>query len=340
MIAAEDHPVQVACRVLGVSEAGFYEHRNRPLSERGVRHAMLTDLISQVHVESRGIYGARRVHAELRLGRGVLVGHGQIELLMRRAGLQGISGRRKWKRISAEDISTDLVKRDFGRQGLNQLWVTDITEHPTREGKIYCCAILDTYSRRVVGWSIDSSPTAALVTNALGMAIDSRLGKSTDAGTIIHFDHGVQFGSWAFTKRARDSGLLASMGSIGDCYDNSMIESFWSRMQVELLDRQKWNNPHRAGQRDVRIPGDLAQPQTPTQPARNAQPDRIRTQPHHHRCMRIQESRPRETRDTPESPDTPGRFSHRRFKALGTQSPHTSSWRWRSCCPVETRTYS
>ncbi|MDN5548761.1 MAG: IS3 family transposase, partial [Rhodococcus sp. (in: high G+C Gram-positive bacteria)] len=133
------------------------------------------------------------------------------------------------------------VKREFGREGPNQLWVTDITEHPTREGKIYCCAILDTYSRRVVGWSIDSSPTAALVTNALGMAIDSRLGKSTDSGTIIHSDHGVQFGSWAFTKRARDSGLMASMGSIGDCYDNSMIESFWSRMQVELLDRQKWN---------------------------------------------------------------------------------------------------
>lgn len=241
MIAAEDHPVQVACRVLGVSEAGFYEHRNRKPSERNIRHAMLTDLINQIHVGSRGIYGARRVHAELTLGRGVEVGHGQVELLMRRAELQGISGRRKWKRIRADDISTDLVKRTFGREGPNQLWVTDITEHPTREGKIYCCAVLDTYSRRVVGWSIDSSPTAALVTNALGMAIDSRLGKNASSGTIIHSDHGVQFGSWAFTKRARDSGLMASMGSIGDCYDNSMIESFWSRMQVELLDRQKWN---------------------------------------------------------------------------------------------------
>lgn len=241
MIAAQSLPVQVACRVLGVSEAGFYEHRNRVPSERVVRHTMLTDLITQIHIESRGTYGARRVHAELTLGRGVEVGRGQVELLMRRAGLQGVAGRRKWKRIRADDISTDLVKRDFRRQGPNQLWVTDITEHPTREGKVYCCAILDTYSRRVVGWSIDSSPTAALVTNALGMAIDSRLSKSTASGTVIHSDHGVQFGSWAFTKRARDSGLLASMGSIGDCYDNSMIESFWSRMQVELLDRQKWN---------------------------------------------------------------------------------------------------
>jgi putative transposase len=162
VIAAEDHAVQVACRVLGVSEAGFYEHRNRAPSERGVRHAMLTDLISQIHTESRGTYGARRVHAVLTLGRGVVVGHGQVELLMRRAGIQGISGRRKWKRIRADDISTDLVKRDFGRQGPNQLWVTDITEHPTREGKIYCCAILDAYSRRVVNEPERSSPREGL----------------------------------------------------------------------------------------------------------------------------------------------------------------------------------
>jgi len=91
------------------------------------------------------------------------------------------------------------------------------------------------------GLSIDASPTGALVKNALGMAIDSRLEKTTAPGTIIHSDQGVQFGSWALTQRARDSGLLASMGSIGDCYDNSMIEAFWSRMQVELLDRKKWN---------------------------------------------------------------------------------------------------
>lgn len=216
MIAAEDRPVQVACRVLGVSESGFYEQRSRPPSERAVRHAMLTGLITQIHAECHGIYGARRVHAELTLGRGVTVGHNQVELLMRRAGLQGVAGRRKWKRIKPDTIATDLVERDFARSGPNQLWVTDITEHPTREGKVYCCVVLDTYSRRVVGWSIDASPTAVLVTNALGMAIDNRLAKTTEAGTIIHSDQGVQGGSWAFTKRAKDSGLLASMGSIGD----------------------------------------------------------------------------------------------------------------------------
>jgi len=241
VIAAEDLPVQVACRVLGVSESGFYERRKRAPSQRAVRHAMLTDVIRQVHAESKGTYGILRVHAELTLGRGVIVGHNQVELLMRRAGIRGVTGRRKWKRIRSDDIATDLVERNFNRDGPNQLWVTDITEHRTREGKIYCCVVLDTYSRRVVGWSIDASPTAALVTNALGMAIDTRIDKASEAETIIHSDQGVQFGSWAFTKRARDSGLLASMGSVGDCYDNSMIEAFWSRMQVELLDRKTWN---------------------------------------------------------------------------------------------------
>ena len=97
--------------------------------------------------------------------------------------------------------------------------------------------MLDAYSRRVVGWSIDASPTAALVTNALGMAIQTR---TPAAGAIIHSDQGVQFASWAFTQRAKDSGLVPSMGSVGDCYDNAMIEAFWSRMQVELLDRHRW----------------------------------------------------------------------------------------------------
>ncbi len=116
--------------------------------------------------------------------------------------------------------------------------MTDITEHPTREGKVYCAVVLDAWSRRVVGWSIDSRPSTALVTNALGMAIDQR---QPHTDTVIHSDQGTQFTSWAFTRRAVDSGLLPSMGSVGDCYDNAMMESFWSRVQVELLDRKRWS---------------------------------------------------------------------------------------------------
>ena len=135
---------------------------------------------------------------------------------------------------------TDLVKRDFRRGGPNQLWVTDITEHPTREGKLYCCVVLDAYSRRVVGWAIDSRQRADLATCALGMAIDTRSLAGQIPGGIIHGDHGTQFTSWTFTERARRAGLLPSLGSVGDPYDNAVAETFWARMQTELLDCQCW----------------------------------------------------------------------------------------------------
>jgi putative transposase len=238
-MAAEHIPVEVACRVLDVSTSGYYAWRARPASQRAIRHAWLTDLIVEVHQRSRGTYGALRVHAELRLGREILVGHNAVALLMRRAGLAGATGRPKWRHAKPDQVAAaDLVDRNFTRTEPNQLWVTDITEHPTREGKVYCAVVLDSFSRRVVGWSIDAAPTAALVTNALGMAIDRRI---PPTGAIVHSDQGVQFASWAFTQRARGSGLLPSMGSVGDCYDNAMIEAFWSRMQVELLDQQRWH---------------------------------------------------------------------------------------------------
>ena len=110
---------------------------------------------------------------------------------------------------------TDLVKRDFRRDGPNQLWVTDITEHPTREGKLYCCVVLDAYSRRVVGWAIDSRQRADLATAALGMAIDSRGTAGQIPDGIIHADHGTQYTSWTFTERARQAGLLPSLGTTG-----------------------------------------------------------------------------------------------------------------------------
>ena len=210
----------------------------RAPSARSIRHAWLTEVIRQVHVASRGTYGIRRVHADLIFGRGIPVGHQAVERLMRRAGIQGISGRPRFRRIPGMATADDRVGRRFHRDEPNQLWVTDITEHPTREGKVYCAVVLDVWSRRVVGWSIDSTPSTALVTNALGMAIDQRRPTSE---TIIHSDQGTQFSSWAFTRRALNSGLLPSMGSVGDCFDNVVIESFWSRMQVELIDRKRWS---------------------------------------------------------------------------------------------------
>jgi transposase InsO family protein len=178
-MAAEQIPVEVACRVLGVSTSGYYAWRSRSPSARSIRHAWLTDLIVEVHQRSRGTYGALRVHAELRLGRGIVVGHNAIALLMRRAGLAGATGRPKWRHAKPDQIATDLVDRNFARSDPNQLWVTDITEHPTQEGKVYCAVVLDAYSRRVVGWSIDATPTAALVTAWRSRPAPRRLGRSS-----------------------------------------------------------------------------------------------------------------------------------------------------------------
>jgi putative transposase len=236
-MAAEGLPVQLACRLLVVAESGYYEWRSRQPSQRAIRHVWLTEQIRAVHAASRGTYGARRVHAELTLGLGLQVGHNQVEVLMARAAIKGLPGTRRPRPRHETPTAADLVERMFTRTQPNRLWVTDITEHRTYEGKVYCAVVLDTFSRRVVGWSIDSSQTAALVTNALGMAITNR---DPQPGVIVHSDHGVQFTSWAFTDRAKRSGLVPSMGSIGDCYDNAVIESFWGRMQTELFNRKRW----------------------------------------------------------------------------------------------------
>jgi putative transposase len=115
--------------------------------------------------------------------------------------------------------------------------MTDITEHPTREGKVYCCVVLDAFSRLVVGWSIDSTQTTTLVLNALGMATRRR---SPEGDLVIHSDRGVQFTSWAFSQRVKDVGIVPSMGAVGSAYDNAMVEAFWGRMQVELFNRKRW----------------------------------------------------------------------------------------------------
>ncbi len=128
-MAAERLPVEVACRVLDVSVSGYYVWRSRSPSQRAIRHTWLTDVICEVHLVSRGIYGSRRIHAELVLGRQIAVSHGQVELLMRRAAIRGVGGPPKWRRTKPDTIASDLVNRQFDRPGPNQLWVTDIERH-------------------------------------------------------------------------------------------------------------------------------------------------------------------------------------------------------------------
>lgn len=224
--------------MLGVSESGYYDWKVRPPSAKTLRHAWLAGEIAQVHKDSGGTYGTLRITAELRYGRGIHVGKEQVHLLMRRLGIYGLPKRRlpRGARVG-KPSSMDLVRRRFKADGPDRLWMTDITEHPTREGKIYCCAVIDAFSRMVVGWSIDSRQTGLLVTNALGMALHRR---APGEGGIIHSDQGVQFGSWVFSQKVTEAGLAPSVGAVGAPFDNAMVEAFWARMQVELLNRQRW----------------------------------------------------------------------------------------------------
>jgi putative transposase len=190
-LAGQGFSAKQCCRVLGVAASGFFMWRRRAPSARQIRFAWLTDLVRAIHADSRGTYGWRRVNAELVYGHGVLVNPKTVRKIMRLHGLYGLPGSRKLFRSKANKATAaDLVERRFDRPGPDQLWVTDITEHPTREGKVYCCVVLDVFSRRVVGWSIDSHQATPLVTNALGMAITNRT--PIPDQTVIHSDHGSQ----------------------------------------------------------------------------------------------------------------------------------------------------
>jgi len=231
---------------LNVSRSGYYEWLTRLDSPRAHENTLLLKHIEIVHSESRGTYGAPRVHAELVLGLGLPVNLKRVARLMRQAGIQGLYRRRRHGctvRDPDAQPSTDLVNRQFTVDAPNVLWITDITEHPTREGKLYCAAVMDAFSRLIIGWSIADHMRTELVTDALGMAIVRRRSgnDSPNKSTILHSDHGSQFTSWAFGQRLRAAGLLASMGTVGDCYDNAMMESFWGTMQLELLDSKTWN---------------------------------------------------------------------------------------------------
>ena len=201
--------------------------------------------IREAHAASHGTYGHRRIHAELVLGQRLAVSHGRVERLMRCAGLQGVHRRRLrgcTRRDQAAIPSEDLVERNFRPAAPDRLYVADITQHRTSEGWLYLAVVLDCFSRRVVGWAMADHIRSELVVDALQMAIWNR---RPAPGAIHHSDHGSTYTSWAFGHRLREAGLLGSMGSIGDCFDNSVAESFFATLQTELLDRSTW--PTREG---------------------------------------------------------------------------------------------
>ena len=239
-------PVVTCCRVMKVSASGFYEWRRRQTSpcRRHLEDRALTETITEIWTQSRGTYGSPRVWAELKLGQNISISRKRVERLMRQAGIEGVYRRRRRHGTTRRDPhavpSDDLVNRRFHPSGPDRLWVADITEHPTREGKVYVAVVLDAWSRRVVGWSIADHLRTELVVDALDMACWRRK-PDPNTGVVHHADHGTQYTSWAFGQRLRQAGLLGSMGTVGDALDNAMAESFFATLQLELFDRRTWN---------------------------------------------------------------------------------------------------
>lgn len=192
--------------------------------------------------ESGGTDGAPRIHAALRQGpEPICCSRKRIARLMREANLQGVHRRRlkgTTRRDPSHEASPDRVKRQFTANGPNRLWVADITQHRTAEGWLYLAVVLDVFSRRVVGWSMDARVTAELVLQALNMAIARR---QPEPGLIHHSDHGSQYTSLAFGQRLENAGLLGSMGTVGDALDHAMAESFFATLETERFNRQQWS---------------------------------------------------------------------------------------------------
>ncbi|MDQ6770525.1 MAG: IS3 family transposase [Gemmatimonadota bacterium] len=253
-------PVATMCRLCRVSPSGYYAWRERGLSPRAVRDVVLTAQITASHARSAGTYGAPRIHVDLR-DAGELVGRKRVARLMRHAGLTGVSRRRgvrTTRRGPEEMAAADLVRRDFTARGPDQLWVADITYVPTWTGFLYLAVVLDIFSRRIVGWAMATHLRTELVLAALEMARVQR----RPHGVIHHSDHGSQYTSLAFGQRCEALGVRPSRGTVGDCYDNALCESFFATLECELLDRQSfpsqaearmaifrfiegWYNPHR-----------------------------------------------------------------------------------------------
>jgi putative transposase len=227
------------CRVLGVSTRGYYAWRRREASAREQKDASLLVEIERIHYESRRTYGSPRIHAELRED-GTRIGRKRVARLMKQARIAGVT-RRKYVRTTQRDVrdrpAPDLVNRQFAANGPDQLWVADITYIPTLAGFLYLAAVLDVWSRKVVGWSMSTRLATKVVVDALAMALDRR---RPEHGVIHHSDQGCQYTSIEFGRRCREHGVRPSMGSVGDCYDNAMCESFFATLECELLDRSRF----------------------------------------------------------------------------------------------------
>lgn len=226
------------CRLLKVSRSGYYDWRDREVSDRTQRDRILLPLIRQVHLESGGVYGARKIYRELTAHGGQACGRHKIARLMRQAGLKGCP-KRRFRRSAKErpryPVAPNRLQQDFTATRPNERWASDITCISTRQGWLYLAVVMDLYSRRIVGWAMDRRTGRHLVMDALNVALDQRA-----APCIHHSDRGPQYTSDDFRNLLKQHGIECSMSGKGSCYDNAPVESFFSLLKRERVRRQTY----------------------------------------------------------------------------------------------------
>jgi len=234
-LAADSIPVAVTCRVLGFSKQAFYQWRANPVSQRDWDDAHLINAAIEIHHDDPE-FGYRFIADELP-DRGVIASRNRVNRLCTQQRLWSAHARKRGlTRQPGPPVHDDLVERNFAADHVDRLWLTDITEHPTGEGKLYLCAVKDACSRRIVGYSIAERMTAQLAVDALNNAVLRR----RPVGTVVHSDRGSQFRSHAFVQALRIHQLRGSMGRVGACADNAAMESFFSLLQKNVLNRRRW----------------------------------------------------------------------------------------------------
>ncbi len=234
-------PIVGMCRTLGVTRQGYYAYVRALRSPRIDAECALFIRIKEIHSASDGIYGSPRVHRELR-AQGKNVSKRRVERLMRGGGITGVQRGRSiatTRANPAHSVESNVLDRDFTATRPDQRWVTDITYIWTDEGWSYLAAILDLYSRRVVGWALSASLTTELPLKALHNALAQR---SPEPGLLHHSDRGCQYTSHEYRQELAHHGIVVSMSRRGNCWDNAVAESFFATLKTELVGRRRWHS--------------------------------------------------------------------------------------------------
>ena len=236
-LAVDGIPVTLSCRVLGFSKQAFYKWQANPISDRDWSDACLINIALDIHHDDPA-FGYRFIADQL-AERGVTASENRVQRLCQQERIWSVFAKKRGlSRRAGPPVHDDLVDRDFTAAAPNVTWLTDITEHPTSEGKLYLCAIKDVWSTRIVGYSMSHRMTASLAVSALSNAVALR----DPAGTVVHSDRGSQFRSTAFVTALKSHRLVGSMGRVGACGDNAAMESFFSLLQKNVLDQQRWSS--------------------------------------------------------------------------------------------------